>query len=176
GAGRHRGVCGTRNLVGRYYPGPKDGGSGKVLARGELRSMALPISNTCVVVTAIAGDVLQGALLGHVASGLADDDRKLRFEIEVIGHPRFNQRLQMAHLRIGVSGEDRREAGFLPARLLPVRMVIQAHAKALVRVGNHRKKPTLLQPIVGCRLLGYSASLLNPLPSQQCLERWKARL
>ena len=67
--------------------------------------MTLPIAHAGVEITAIAGDVTERVFGFDGAPRLADDDGKLALEIQTIRNLGPDDRLFMADLRIGETGE-----------------------------------------------------------------------
>src|SRR5207244_5245688 len=121
-------------LVGGDQPRAEAAGAREVLAGGPLDGVALPVAHRAVVVAAVAGDVIPGILLGNPPSGPADDDRDLRLVVEVLRLARPQERLLVAHLRLGEAQEQRRLLGLVAPGLLAVLFVVEADAGDLAGI------------------------------------------
>lgn len=147
--------------------GPKTSGMRKVLARGELVGMMLPVAHAAVVIARISRDVLEGAIARNIPAGPADDKGQLPFIIKVGRDMRANNVSQVPGLRVGESGEDRRVGHFGSTGFLPVRFIVQSDAEYFVGVGNHREPAYALQGIARRR----AADPLRLLVSALCNQR-----
>ena len=133
------------HLVGRHHEGTEGAGAGKILARRPLRGMPLVIAHRGVVVAGISRDMIQGVGRRDVTPALADDGDEFGFVIEIAGIARAYERLKMAHLRVGPTGEDRRVREFLHAGLVEMFMIVEADTDDLVRIDDRRIEGNLFE-------------------------------
>ena len=94
------------NLVGGDEPGAERPGAGKILARGD--GEFLVVAHAAVDEAGIAGDVVERALGLDVAAGLADDQRQLALEIEIVGYRWPDHFAAVADQRVGEADEHAR--------------------------------------------------------------------
>src|SRR5439155_27062135 len=113
-------------------------GCGKLLARRPLRGVPLVIAHRAFVVTGISGDMIHGLAFRDVTPAFADDNDELGFVIERLGKLWPDERLKMAHLRIGPTGEDRRVRVFGHAGLIEMLMVVETDTDDLVGIRDRR--------------------------------------
>ncbi len=78
--------------------GPNAPVAAKVLARGPLRRMPLPIAQRTVVVAGVPGDIVEGLVTRNMTAAFADDDGKFAFIVELRRHLRANHRLSVPDL------------------------------------------------------------------------------
>jgi hypothetical protein len=103
----------------------------KVLARRPLQPVPLIVADAAVVKAAVAGHILVCARARHVTGALADDDRKLAFEVVLLGGAGPDHRLGMTHEAVGEAHENHRILGTLAPHLFDVRQVVHADAQKL---------------------------------------------
>ena len=149
---RHQVLFGNvSDLVRGDDPRAEAAGVGEILARGVLAGMALPLAHAAVVVAGIAGDHRTGVGRLDVPAGPSDHHRQFALVIQRRADVRADQRLPVAHLRVGPAGEDRRLLRRLAAAFADVRQVVQPDADDLVRVGDGRQEGHFVEPPRCCR-------------------------
>lgn len=74
-------------------PGSERTGADKILARGNLLRMPLPVAHAHIVVDRIAGNMRLGIRLADVATCLSDHNRQLAFPVELVRDFRSDDRL-----------------------------------------------------------------------------------
>src|SRR6185312_8067430 len=67
-AGRNRLLADIWDFVRRYHPRPERAGADEILARRELRGVALPVADAAVIVAGIARDMRQRRLARNAAA------------------------------------------------------------------------------------------------------------
>ena len=96
-----------------------------------------------------------------MTAGLADDQRQLALEIEIVGHRRPDHLAAVADQRIGEADEHARLFRQFAAHLGGVGAVIDAGAENLVRVGNERQEFDVAELVVGLGVLRRLAHRLH---------------
>ena len=89
--------------------------------------------------------MIQGVRRRDVTPALADDGDEFGFVIEIAGIAWPYERLKMAHLRIGPTGEDRRVREFLHAGLVEMFMIVEADTDDLVGIDDRRIEGNLFE-------------------------------
>ncbi len=154
------------NFVRRHHPRPEAAGADEILARRELRGVALPVADAAVIVAGIAGDMRQRRLARNAAAGLADDDGHLALIVEALGLQRPDHRLAAADLAVGKAGEDHRMRRRGMAAFGEMRGVVDADAEDLVGIGNGRQQLDIRQRVVRrVRLAACFSSSSDPFAS-----------
>ncbi len=128
------------DLVGGGQPRSESPRTRKVLARRELDVVPLPVAHGGLVEAGIARHVPDRLLGRDGAARPADDHRKLALIVQVGRDLRPDDRGSVRHQGIGEADENRRMVGLGPAGLLTVRLIVQADADDLARVGDHRQQ------------------------------------
>ena len=122
------------NLVGGDDPRPERARADEILAGGE--RIFGEVTHGRVAEAGIAGDIRQRIGGLHVPAGLADDERKLAFEIEIGRDLGADHVAFVRHERVHEAQENVRQLGRLGAVLGSVRFVVDADAHDLFGIGD----------------------------------------
>jgi hypothetical protein len=105
----------------------------------------LKIAQAAIVEARIAENMIKRGVRRDIASRLADDDRKLALEIELVRGARANKRPAMRHNGIEHPDEQAGKFGQLQAGLGDMAAIIAAYANDLAWFGDRRQEADIPQ-------------------------------
>ena len=121
---------GRIDLVGRHQPRAERARAVEVLARGELRGVALVVADRTVLEARVPADVVEGVGDVDGPARPADHHGQLALVVEDVAGRRAHERRARGHQRGAVPGEERRVLGDdLGGRLGPVVVVVEPDAE-----------------------------------------------
>src|SRR6187402_681802 len=121
----------------------------EVLARDELRRVALPVPGAEIVIASEARDMFHRSTRRDGVRSLADHDCELPFIVELLRDRGFKGLATVPDLRVGKAREQHWMRRCRTGRLVPMTAIVHARAHDLLRIGYRRQKEDVRDRKVG---------------------------